>query len=608
MTTSAETGAGDRPDSSSIGAALHARRAALNLSQRELARRANLNQSTISNLESGATQTATLPILAALAGALSCSPQDLAGDLLPIENEAAATTANGIHSIPLDRISASPLNPRKSFDDAALNELADSMAAQGLLQNLVVRANPAKPGYWIIVAGERRFRAANILAARGIWAVNALIPAKVIDADENQHRTLAIIENLQRAEVKPLEEAQAFRDLMAMPGWSADRVANAIGKSSRHVQLRIALLTRLDGAVLNALETETITLAHARALTAAPVTVQLQLLDRIMRGDPSLRRGEDISAQIRATLWPASRSIFDLSLYTGDRSTDPVTGEELLLDAATCRDLQMAAVRARVITLRTAFAWVDVKAANGWWQPGGADRIIHADNADNPALPRGAVIRVAPDYTVTEFLDLVELPKPATISPADPGDDDDDPTDDGDDDSPAPARVNPVDAISDERKRAAIQAKAVALQTAVDEHPTAWLAIICTALLGRDLVAGIALGPAAPAMTLVTVTRLSNAAERHGITDDTGSDDVLRALLAAPESELLDYAKALITSRCGQRWWPARANLGDNPAILALAHETGAAAYLDPDPDKPERRFASYAEIMAKITEAGEAA
>lgn len=152
------------------------------------------------------------------------------------------------------QIDPDPLNPRKHFDPEAIEELADSIAKDGLLENLVVRAGvvPADP-YLVdgdgrglpmhrLVAGERRHRAIKRLIERGVWLPGQPILCKIADVDDAGHRRLALVENLQRKDLRPIDEANALKELMAVTGAGTAEVAAEIGFTQRFVQQRLQLL------------------------------------------------------------------------------------------------------------------------------------------------------------------------------------------------------------------------------------------------------------------------------------------------------------------------------------------------------------------------------
>jgi ParB family chromosome partitioning protein len=178
-------------------------------------------------------------------------------------NAAASPTApsGAERRIPIREIRPNPLQPRIAFDQAELAELESSLKTHGLLQPVVVRKAASGAGFELI-AGERRFRAATRLG----WSD---IPAIVRDVDDSSLLTLALIENLQRSDLNPLEEAEGYRRLIEDFALSQQQVADAVGKDRSTVANMLRLLN-LPAAVRRLLEEGALTLGHARALLGLP--------------------------------------------------------------------------------------------------------------------------------------------------------------------------------------------------------------------------------------------------------------------------------------------------------------------------------------------------
>lgn len=170
---------------------------------------------------------------------------------------ATAEAKEGIRRIPISQIQPNPTQPRKGFSDEDLAELASSLERHGLLQPVVVR--PAGAGYQLI-AGERRFRAATKLG----WTE---IPAIVREADDTTLLTLALIENLQRSDLNPMEEAMGYHRLIDDFGLTQQQVAEAVGKDRSTVANLLRLL-KLPASVRRMVEEGHLSLGHARALLA----------------------------------------------------------------------------------------------------------------------------------------------------------------------------------------------------------------------------------------------------------------------------------------------------------------------------------------------------
>ncbi len=136
--------------------------------------------------------------------------------------------------VPIDMIKANPLNPRKHFAEDDLETLAKSLREKGLLQPIVVR--PATGGMYEIVAGERRWRAAQRAAIHDV-------PVLIRDLDDRETLEIALIENVQRADLNPLEEARAYKQLIDQYGYTQQQLADSIGKSRSHIANTLRLQT-----------------------------------------------------------------------------------------------------------------------------------------------------------------------------------------------------------------------------------------------------------------------------------------------------------------------------------------------------------------------------
>lgn len=168
---------------------------------------------------------------------------------LPVEGEQRL--------VPVDHVRPSKLNPRKDFREDELAELADSLSRKGLVQPIIVRPHPEQGGYEI-VAGERRWRAAQLAKMRQV-------PVIVRDLDDQEVLELAIIENVQRADLNAIEEATGYRELIERFDYSQEQLAEVIGKSRSHLANTLRLL-KLPDAVQSMVQDGRLTAGHARAL------------------------------------------------------------------------------------------------------------------------------------------------------------------------------------------------------------------------------------------------------------------------------------------------------------------------------------------------------
>ncbi|ROU03156.1 ParB/RepB/Spo0J family partition protein [Histidinibacterium lentulum] len=161
-------------------------------------------------------------------------------------------------TLPIDRIHPNPDQPRRSFNADALAELAASIREKGVIQPLIVRPSPRTPEAFEIVAGERRWRAAQQAQVHEL-------PVIVRDFDDTEVLEVAIIENIQRADLNPVDEAAGYRQLMDRFGHTQDQLATALGKSRSHIANALRLLT-LPDSVRHLLTEGRLSAGHARAL------------------------------------------------------------------------------------------------------------------------------------------------------------------------------------------------------------------------------------------------------------------------------------------------------------------------------------------------------
>jgi len=160
--------------------------------------------------------------------------------------------------IPVENIAPNPDQPRRDFPKQELDELAGSVREKGIIQPLILRKNPNKSGGYEIVAGERRWRAAQIAQLHEV-------PAIIREYSDTEVLEIAIIENIQRAELNPVEEAAGYQQLMDRFGHTQEKLATALGKSRSHIANLLRLL-KLPDLVLDLLKSGAISSGHARAL------------------------------------------------------------------------------------------------------------------------------------------------------------------------------------------------------------------------------------------------------------------------------------------------------------------------------------------------------
>jgi len=176
--------------------------------------------------------------------------------LIPSSGGETSSTAGGVMQAPVESIARNPRQPRVQFDAGELEELAASIREHGVIQPLIV--SPGKSGNFVLIAGERRLMAAKKAGLK-------TVPVITRQASDRQHLELALIENVQRADLGPLEEAEAYQHLVQDFGLSQEQVAERVGKSRVAVTNTLRLLG-LSARVKQALVDEQITEGHARAL------------------------------------------------------------------------------------------------------------------------------------------------------------------------------------------------------------------------------------------------------------------------------------------------------------------------------------------------------
>ena len=185
--------------------------------------------------------------------------------------------------LPLHKVEPNPDQPRQDFDEEELQQLADSISVHGVIQPLTVRQLPS--GYYQIIAGERRWRASRIA---GLYEV----PAVVIEADDKKATELALIENLQRSDLNPVEEALGYQTLMSDYGMTQEETAKSVGKSRPAVANALRLL-QLCPEVLEMLRSGKLTAGHARAvLTLNTPKKQISAAQKITALGLSVRQAE----------------------------------------------------------------------------------------------------------------------------------------------------------------------------------------------------------------------------------------------------------------------------------------------------------------------------
>ncbi len=202
--------------------------------------------------------------------------------------EAVVQDIRSLRHVPVELLHPNPNNPRKYFAEEELESLAKSLRDKGLLQPLVVR--PRADGSFEIVAGERRWRASQ---RAGIHEV----PVLIRELDDKETLEIALIENIQRSDLNPLEEARAYRQLLEQYGYTQQQLADAIGKSRSHIANTMRLMT-LPEDIQKQIENGSLTAGHARTLIATQAPSDLA--DKIIKLNLTVRQAEDLARGLNA--------------------------------------------------------------------------------------------------------------------------------------------------------------------------------------------------------------------------------------------------------------------------------------------------------------------
>ncbi|MBR3083423.1 MAG: ParB/RepB/Spo0J family partition protein [Oscillospiraceae bacterium] len=224
----------------------------------------------------------------------------------PAGNEPEHADREGVVTLPLSKVEPREDQPRRSFDPEGLVELADSLARYGMIQPITVR--PLDSGYYQIIAGERRWRAARLAGLEQV-------PVRILQADDRRAMELALVENLQREDLNPIEEAQGYRSLMDDYGLTQEEAASAVGKSRPAVANALRLLS-LVPAVLKKVQDGELSAGHARALL--PIRseqLQLEAAEAVISKHLSVRQTEALAARLaKEPASPAPQPVRDIAV------------------------------------------------------------------------------------------------------------------------------------------------------------------------------------------------------------------------------------------------------------------------------------------------------
>lgn len=207
----------------------------------------------------------------------------LLGDDFSMDPQAPAS------ALPISQVESNSAQPRKRFDEVKMEELAESIRQNGIIQPLTVRK--LSSGYYQIIAGERRWRAARMA---GLTEV----PAVVIEADDRKAMELAMIENLQREDLDPIEEAEGYRALVDTYGMTQEEAAAQVGKSRSAVANSMRLLA-LPQSIQDLVEGDQLSAGHGRALLSLPPALMEEAVQTILKNHLSVRQTEQLVKRLQ---------------------------------------------------------------------------------------------------------------------------------------------------------------------------------------------------------------------------------------------------------------------------------------------------------------------
>lgn len=212
----------------------------------------------------------------------------LFGDVLPTHTPTLGEKGVG-QMLAVADVMPNPGQPRKTFDKEALETLADSIAKYGVLQPITVRQRA--DGKYLIIAGERRWRAAQLAGLKDI-------PALVIEADDRLAAELALIENLQREDLNPIEEAEGYQSLIDDFGFTQEEIAEAVGRGRATIANSVRLLD-LNPQVVELLRVGKLTAGHAKPLSSLDHDLQFKIAEDAARAQRSVREVEQMVKRIK---------------------------------------------------------------------------------------------------------------------------------------------------------------------------------------------------------------------------------------------------------------------------------------------------------------------
>lgn len=220
-------------------------------------------------------------------------------------------------TVPIEKIEPNPDQPRRDFDEDALNDLAASISEKGIIQPLIVRPSPRSEGAYEIVAGERRWRAAQLAKLHAV-------PVIVREFDDTEVLEVAIIENVQRADLNPVEEAAGYSQLMERFGHTQEKLAQALGKSRSHIANLVRLLS-LPSDVQTYLREGKLSAGHARALITSENPSELAR--QVVKNGLSVRDTEKLAKKSQNNIFSDGTSERKKAPQQKDADTKALEGD-----------------------------------------------------------------------------------------------------------------------------------------------------------------------------------------------------------------------------------------------------------------------------------------
>lgn len=373
------------------------------------------------------------------------------------------TTAFETARISLAKLTPSPLNPRTTFNEQKIAEIAESIFTEGLISPITVR--PAKGGLFEIVAGETRYRAIKALVKQKRAAEDYAVPAIIRPVSDEKLLELALIENVSRQDLSTMEEARALSSLRDKFKLSTAQIAERIGYTQRYVQERLRMLTHLIPEAVKQLESGALKIDMARALASAPKEKQVDLLDDIDFGN--FETAEDLRKYIRDELFPVGYAIFDLKKYKGGFIEGDRPGERWFDDHADAEKLQEDAIDALEAQLKTegaAFVAQEV-------------RLYEGEYKKEPKSPNAGAVIEYRNFKVTVHKGLVKTAAHHIATAAARGT--------GAAKKPA-AKAEPEDAFMMSHRVHAHVRKTFALQDALMAIPMHGVRVVCATMILED--------------------------------------------------------------------------------------------------------------------------